>query len=108
MVSPGSTIGFSELASSLMFSTSTPCKLRHLIQVEIVGDDLALVDLGQFDQLQINFPNRRKIIFHDLNLEIAAFSAGAAECPARGVHDCASANPPSRRPVAIPAARTAA
>src|SRR4029077_12634727 len=45
-------------------------QLRHLVQVEVVGDDLAFVQLGQFDQLEINYPDSGKIVFHDLNLQV--------------------------------------
>src|SRR5580693_1278139 len=44
-------------------------KLRHLVQVEVVGDDLALVNLSQFDQLEIDFADGREIIFHNLDLQ---------------------------------------
>src|SRR5262249_3445185 len=42
-------------------------KLGHLIQVEIVGDDLGLVGLGQLDQFEVHLADRRKIVFHDLD-----------------------------------------
>src|SRR5581483_3805877 len=48
-------------------------KLRYLIQIEVVGDDLAFVHFGEFDQLQVHFADSRKIIFHDLDLEIRDF-----------------------------------
>ena len=44
-------------------------KLRDLVQVEVVGDDFAFVQFGQFDQLQIHFTDRGEVIFDDLNLE---------------------------------------
>ena len=34
MVSPGSTMGLRELASSLMFSTSTPCSWATLLRLK--------------------------------------------------------------------------
>ena len=43
--------------------------MRDLIQVEVVGDDLAFVQLGQFDQLEIDFTDTGEIIFHDLDIE---------------------------------------
>src|SRR5207237_9023161 len=36
-------------------------KLRHLVQVEIVGDDFALQRTRQLDELQIDFTNLWKI-----------------------------------------------
>src|SRR6185312_6550309 len=44
-------------------------QLRNLIQIEIVGDDFAFVDLGQFNQFQIDFAHTGKIVFYDLNLQ---------------------------------------
>src|SRR5581483_3729138 len=46
-----------------------PLKLRNLVQVEVVSDDLALVELGQLDQLQVHFANGGEIVFHDLDLQ---------------------------------------
>src|ERR1700722_13793663 len=43
-------------------------QLRYFIEIEIVGDDLAFVELSQFNQFQIDFADCGKIIFHDLNL----------------------------------------
>ena len=45
----------------------------HLVQVEVVGDDLALVDLGQFYQFQVDFADGGKIVFHNLNLQVGDF-----------------------------------
>src|ERR1035441_3161007 len=44
-------------------------QLCHLVQVEVVGDNFAFVELGQFDQFEVNFADGRKIVFHDLNGE---------------------------------------
>src|SRR5713226_1803136 len=44
-------------------------QLRDFVQVEIVGDDFAFIQLGQFDQFQIHFADRGEIIFDDLNLQ---------------------------------------
>src|SRR6185312_1426010 len=44
-------------------------QLRHLVQVEVVGDDFAFIQLGQFDQLQVHFPDGREVILDDLYLE---------------------------------------
>src|SRR5262249_39461623 len=43
-------------------------ELRNLIQIEVVGDDLGLVDLGELDQLQVDFADVREIILHDLHI----------------------------------------
>ncbi len=48
-------------------------ELGYLIQVEIVGDDLTVVNLGQFDQLHIDFPHVRKVLFDDLHVEVCHF-----------------------------------
>src|SRR5262249_37810052 len=44
-------------------------KLRDLVEVEVVGDDLSLVHLGQFNQLHVNFTNGGEVVFDDLDLE---------------------------------------
>src|SRR5262249_7811113 len=44
-------------------------ELRNLIKVEIVGDDLAFVQFGQLDQLEIDFADGREIVLADLNGE---------------------------------------
>src|SRR4029077_5470211 len=44
-------------------------QLRDFIQIEIVGDDLALVQLGQFDKLEVDFADGGEIVFDDLNLQ---------------------------------------
>src|ERR1700687_1364953 len=48
-------------------------ELCDFVQVEVVGDDLALVDLGEFNQFQVDFADGRKIIFHNLNLQVGDF-----------------------------------
>ena len=48
-------------------------QLGHLVQVEIVGDDLAIVDLPQFDQLHVHVPHLREILFDDLHREVGHF-----------------------------------
>ncbi len=45
-------------------------QLGHLVEVEIVGDDLAVVDLGQFDQLHVHFAHVREVVFHDLHGQV--------------------------------------
>src|SRR4051812_28830228 len=43
-------------------------ELRDFVQVEIVGEDLrALVELGKFDQLQVDFADGGKIVLHYLH-----------------------------------------
>src|SRR6185369_301203 len=41
-------------------------QLCHLIQVEIVGHDLAFIKFAELDQLHIHFAHRWEIVFHDL------------------------------------------
>ncbi len=48
-------------------------QLRDLVQVEIVGHDLAVVNLGQFDQLHVDFGNVGKIVFQNLDVELRHF-----------------------------------
>ena len=42
-------------------------KLRDLVQIEIVGDDLRFEFLRQFDQLHIDFANRRIVVLDELH-----------------------------------------
>src|SRR5580693_5149245 len=44
-------------------------QLRDFVQIEVVGDDLAFVDFGQLDQLEIHFADGGEIVFHDLDLQ---------------------------------------
>src|SRR5215831_7063101 len=48
-------------------------QLRHLIEVEIVGDDLAVVDLGEFDQLHVDLARLGEILLDDLDVEVGHF-----------------------------------
>src|SRR4029077_3377060 len=48
-------------------------QLGNFVEVEIVGDDLAVVNLGQLDQLHIDFAHVREIILHDLHVEMGHF-----------------------------------
>src|SRR5262249_14899171 len=43
-------------------------ELGDLVEIEIVGDDLGLIDLRQFDQLEIYFSDIGEIVFHDLHV----------------------------------------
>src|SRR5262249_13025428 len=45
-------------------------KLRDLVEVEVVGDHLAVVDLGELDQLHIDLAHVGKIFFDDLHVEV--------------------------------------
>src|SRR5260370_19548405 len=45
-------------------------KLGDLVQVEIVGNDLAVVHLGEFDELHVHFRDVGKIILENLNVEL--------------------------------------
>src|SRR4029077_18725767 len=42
-------------------------QLRYFIQIEIVGDDLALVQLGQFDKLEVGYADRWEIVCANLH-----------------------------------------
>ena len=42
-------------------------QLRDFVEVEIVGDDLAIEHLGQFDELHIDFLDVREVLFHNLH-----------------------------------------
>src|SRR5262249_2982832 len=44
--------------------------LSDFVQIEVVCDDLAFVQLRQLDELEIDFPDCREVILHDLNLQI--------------------------------------
>ena len=48
-------------------------ELRHLVEVEIVGDDLTVIDLGQLDQLHVYFRHVGKIVFQDLHVQLRHF-----------------------------------
>ena len=48
-------------------------QLRYLIEVEVVSDDLAVEQLGQFDELHVHFADVRKILFHDLHVQMGHF-----------------------------------
>ena len=45
-------------------------QVGHLVQVEVVGDDLGLPLLGQLQQLEVDFADGGKIVGDDLNLEL--------------------------------------
>src|SRR5262249_25885222 len=45
-------------------------KLRHLVQVEIVGDDLAIVNLGELDQLHIDLAHLREVVLDNLYIQV--------------------------------------
>ena len=48
-------------------------QLSHLIKIEIVCNDLPLVQLGEFDQLQVYFADSRKVVFHNLDINRGDF-----------------------------------
>src|SRR5487761_2140719 len=45
-------------------------QLGHLVQIEVIGDDLRIVDLGQFDELHIDVPDVGKVVLEDLNVQL--------------------------------------
>src|SRR5579859_178121 len=44
-------------------------KLGDLVEIEIIGDDFCLVQFRQFNQLQVDFADGRKIILYDLDID---------------------------------------
>src|SRR5208283_3235665 len=44
-------------------------QLGDFVEIEIVGEDLALVELGQFDELHVDFADGGEVVFHDLDLD---------------------------------------
>src|SRR5260370_27858073 len=44
-------------------------ELGDFVEVEVVGDDFGLVELGQLNQLEINFAHGGEIILHDLHCD---------------------------------------
>src|SRR5271156_6497166 len=48
-------------------------QLRDFVQIEIVGQNLAVINLGEFDQLHIDFADAGKVVFHNLNLHRSRF-----------------------------------
>ena len=66
MISPGSTTGLSALASSLMFSTSTPRSWATLFRLKSLVTILPLQRARQLDQLQVDFPHLGEVhVRHD-------------------------------------------
>src|SRR5579871_3283370 len=50
-----------------------PVQLSHFIQIEVVGNDFTVVNLGQLDEFHIDFANLREVLFDDLNMEVSHF-----------------------------------
>src|SRR5438552_1096354 len=48
-------------------------ELRHFVEIEIVGHDLGLVELGQLDELEVHFADGREVIFHNLHRDRSHF-----------------------------------
>jgi len=46
-------------------------ELRNLIEIEIVGDDFAVVDLGQLDELHVHLADLGEILLYDLHREVS-------------------------------------
>ena len=45
-------------------------ELGNLIQIEVVGHDFAAVDLGEFDQLHVDFGNVGEVVFEDPHVQL--------------------------------------
>ena len=65
MISPGSTTGLSELASSLMFSTSTPRSCATLFRLKSLVTIFPCSVARQLDQLQIDFAHFGEVHVRD-------------------------------------------
>src|SRR5208282_2056546 len=48
-------------------------ELGDFVEVEVVGDDLAFIELGQFNELHIDFANTGEVVFHNLDLDGSSF-----------------------------------
>src|ERR1022692_2112832 len=48
-------------------------QLGHFVEVEIVGDHLTVIDLGELDQLHVDLAHLRKILFHNLYGKVGHF-----------------------------------
>src|SRR5208282_5766621 len=75
-----------------------------LVQIEIVGNDLAVVDLGQLDELHVHVADVRKILLHDLDAEMRHFLDALEDVqPAPAAiafhRICGITMTPSRKPV---------
>ena len=54
-------------------------KLGNLVEVEIVGDDLAVVDLGELDQLHVDLADLGKILLDNRDVEVRHLQSQDAE-----------------------------
>src|SRR3981081_4500257 len=61
--------GFHRIGELVNIEDHHAVQLRHLVEVEIVGHDLAIVNLSQLDQLHIHFADSGKIFLHNLNIQ---------------------------------------
>src|SRR5208337_350594 len=48
-------------------------QLGDFVEIEVVGEDLAFIELGQFNELHIDFADAGEVIFHDLDLHRSHF-----------------------------------
>src|ERR1019366_599922 len=62
--------GFQRVGQLVDIEDLDAVKLGHLVQIEIVGDDLAIEHLGEFDELHVDFARLREIFSHDLHAEV--------------------------------------
>ena len=69
MNSPGSTTGLSALASSLMFSTSTPRSWATLFRLKSLVTIFPCERAGQLDQLQVDFADLGKVDVRDHDVD---------------------------------------
>src|SRR5205814_1722821 len=67
-------------------------ELSHLVEIEVVGHDLTVVDLGQLDQLHVDFVHIGEVVFEDLHVQLAHFldslqnvESPAAPVPLQGI-----------------------
>ena len=73
IVSPGQVNGLQRVGELVDIEDLDAAKLRDLVQIEIVRDDLRFEFLGEFDQLHIHFANRRIVVLDELHSDPGHF-----------------------------------
>src|SRR5579864_5336865 len=48
-------------------------QLGDFVQIEIIGDDFAIVNFGQLDQFHVDFADVREVVLDDLHVEVRHF-----------------------------------
>src|SRR5579871_4991206 len=65
--------GFERIGKLVDVQDFNAVKLRDFVQIEIVGDDFAVVDFGQLDEFHVDFMNIGEVVFEDLDIELGHF-----------------------------------